>query len=286
MSVQTRAGRTARNTPESGSERFRADEEPRRPAEPGTLHGLAAARLRGDVHRWSGAGLRDAEATMASRAHSAVAVIGLDRCGMAAAFTLAAAGIGRIVVAEEPVLRPDDLGTSALRLTELGLPRGVALARHLGRLYPHTRVQGPLPAPEAVRRADAVLVVASRAVPPELVASVRAWGRPTLPVVFTQAGFRVGPLSLPAAPGCEECRLEAWGAPDAPAPARTIAQAVAPETTSAVLAAGLAAQAIVMAVDSMLLPSAAEGAYVGTLGAAAVHFEPLAPSCVHPSTAA
>ncbi len=249
--------------------------------------GLAGDRLRSDAHAWASA-YGPGVGTVLGRRHRAhIWISGLDRCGLALALELAAAGVGRLSVRDRGKLEPGDLGGSPLRLTELGLPRSAALARHLGRLYPHTQLLAPVALHDAVRGVDLAILVCRDGLAPRDVARLGAAGTPVLPVVFHESGFSVGPLHLPEAPGCAACRWEAWplredaptgeAGPGATAPPPQ----EAPETTSALLAAALAAQSVVMVVDDVNLPSLVEGRYVCTLGSAAVHFEPLPARCGH-----
>lgn len=243
------------------------------------MPGLAADRLRTDGYGWAGAFGRSGQHPLEVRLRRRVWISGLDRCGMALAFTLAAAGVGQLALADNTRVVPDDLGSSPLRLTELGLPRPAAVARHVARLYPHTHVLSPVSLTEAERGTDLLVLVVRDGIEAELAARLGCAELPVLPVVFHEGGFRVGPLALPGAPGCEACRSEAWRVLDDGE--ELLGGGAAPETTSAVLAAGLAAQAAVMVLDGVFAPSVVNGAYVGTLGAAAIHFEPLPLHCEH-----
>lgn len=244
-----------------------------------SLPGLAADRLRTDGYGWAGAFGRSGEHPLEGRLRSRVWISGLDRCGMALAFTLAAAGVGQLALADSTAVAPDDLGSSPLRLTELGLPRPAAVARHVARLYPQTHVLSPVTLTEAERGTDLLVLVVRDGIDASLAARLDCAELPVLPVVFHEGGFRVGPLALPGAQGCEACRSGAWRVlNDAE---EVLGEGAAPETTSAVLAAGLAAQAVVMVLDGVFAPSVVNGAYVGTLGAAAIHFEPLPAFCAH-----
>ncbi|RKW71622.1 ubiquitin-activating E1 family protein [Galactobacter caseinivorans] len=243
------------------------------------LPGLAADRLRTDGYGWAGAFGRSGEHPLEGRLRRRVWISGLDRCGMALAFTLAAAGVGQLALADDTPVAPDDLGSSPLRLTELGLPRPAAVARHVARLYPHTHVLSPVSLTEAERGTDLLVLVVRDGIEAGLAARLGCADLPVLPVVFHEGGFRVGPLALPGAAGCEACRSEAWRVLEEGE--ELLGGGASPETTSAVLAAGLAAQAVVMVLDGVFAPSVVNGAYVGTLGAAAIHFEPLPASCAH-----
>jgi len=214
---------------------------------------------------------------------STVWISGLDRCGMAVAFALAAAGTGRFAVRDDAPVAPEDLGTTPLRLPELGLSRGQALSRHLERLHPHTHVLAPVPLPEAVRGADAAVIVARDGLSEEDADRLARAAVPVLPVVFHESGFRLGPLHHPDAPGCAACRTDAW--PRLPRGERWGGPLAPPETTSALVAAALAAQSVAMVLDGVNLPACADGAFVGTLGSGAVYFEPLPAGCRHRAVA-
>lgn len=244
----------------------------------GALPGLAAERLRADGHAWSAA-LGGRAHELSGRLRRQVWVSGLDRCGLAVAFALAAAGVGRLSLPDDGRVGPGDLGSSPLRLTELGLPRAVAVARHVSRLYPHTHVLSPVGLAEAARGADLLIVVARDGLSPEAATRLRFARVPALPIVFHEAGFRVGPLTLPTAEGCHSCRAEGWAVLEDGD--EVMGEASAPETTSALLAAALAAQAAVMVLDGLFTPSLVHGAYVGSLASASLHFEAVETDCVH-----
>lgn len=249
--------------------------------------GLAGDRLRSDAHAWASAYGPGVGRVLQRRHRAHVWISGLDRCGLSLALELAAAGVGRLSVRDRGKLEPGDLGGTPLRLTELGLPRSAALARHVGRLYPHTHVLAPVALHDAVRGIDLAVLVCRDGLAARDVARLSAAGVAALPIVFHESGFSVGPLHLPEAPGCAACRWEAWPLAEEPSAAadgspKTSPQPEeAPETTSALLAAALAAQSVVMVLDDVNLPSLVEGRYVCTLGSAAVHFEPLPATCGH-----
>lgn len=247
------------------------------------LPGLAAQRLSSDSSDWAAAYGQAAGPRVRSRLDRRVWLGGADRCGMAVAFTLAAAGVGSLSVRDDARVEAGDLGTSPLRLTELGLPRPVALQRHLQRLYPHAHLLAPVTLDQALRGCDALILVARDGLDPADAALLATSTVPVLPVVFHESGFRVGPLLLPGAPGCPECAMLAW--PLLPRGELLSGLPPSPETTSAALAAGLCAQVIVMVLDGVNVPSCAGGSYVGTLGAASLHFEELPSSCSHAQAA-
>jgi hypothetical protein len=178
------------------------------------MPGLAAERLRPDARAWAGVwggagkGVR-AEEVMLARTRASVWVSALDRTGLATAMTLAAAGVGRIAVPHDGVVVGEDLGTSPLRLTELGLPRSAGLARHLSRLYPYAHVLSPVSMDEALHGVDVAVLSVRHGFTAEHFEAVADTDVPVLPVVLWADGFQVGPAVGLGEP-CPQCAAGQW----------------------------------------------------------------------------
>lgn len=97
---------------------------------------------------------------------SRVGLVGLGALGASIAEQLARAGVGSLVLIDRDVVEPSNLGRQALydaRDAEEGLPKAVALARHLERLNPlveadvHVAEFGPANAAELLSGVDLVV---------------------------------------------------------------------------------------------------------------------------------
>jgi hypothetical protein len=251
------------------------------------LPGLAAERLRPDARAWSAAWDRTgsgiaAHDVMSARMRSSIWVSRVDRTGLALCMALAGAGVGRVAVPEDGVIGAEDLGTSPLRLTELGLPRPSGLARHVSRLYPQTHVLSPVPMQEGLHGADVAVMVVAHGFDETQIQAVAASGVPVIPVVLTATGFQIGPLSggySGPGPWCGGCTLQAWPCVDRDG--AEVGPPSPPESTTAVAVAGLAAQAALMVLDGVSRPQAAGGSLVGDLHSGGVEFRPLRAACAH-----
>lgn len=250
------------------------------------MPGLAAERLRPDARAWSGVWGPAGEGTLGAerflaRTHARVWISELDRVGLGLAVLLAAAGVGRLAVPGGEAVHGEDLGTSPLRLTELGMPRPAGLARHLARLYPHAHVLSPVEQDEGFSGADVAVLIQRHGVHPSRVEQVRAARAPVLPLVFHPDGFRLGPVARVG--GCEECVLRAWESQ------RTdethLGRSCPPELTLTTTAVGLAAQSVLMLLDGVCPPAVTTGTLVGSLATGHVETEPLPPVCGHAKAA-
>lgn len=244
------------------------------------VHGMAAERLRPDGHAWAGTSPALDQHFLQRRSLAHVWVGDLDRCGMLVALGLAAAGVGRLSSCDEQPVGQVDLGSSPLRLTELGLPRSAALGRHVGRLYPQTHLLAPVPLPRT-GGVDAVVVVARDGLEAGLAAELALADPPVLPVIFHESGFRIGPLSRAGGDACPVCVAADWPVLHGVDEARRSRQECGPETGSAMTAAGLAVQALLPLLDGVHSPAVSRGAFEGSLADGATRFVPLPTACAH-----
>ncbi|WP_278236696.1 ThiF family adenylyltransferase [Isoptericola sp. AK164] len=153
---------------------------------------LAALRVDGD-------GLR----TLAGRARSRVAVVGLGRLGALLAAHLATAGVGTVLLDDDSPVQLVDLGVGAYDEVDVGHRRASRLRRRLAEQHPGTRVattwrdEAP---PDAV-------VVCTGAGRPEDFARLMSHGIAHLPVVAGEAGLEIGPFVRPGGTACMACRF-------------------------------------------------------------------------------
>ncbi|WP_454049549.1 ThiF family adenylyltransferase [Cellulomonas sp. Marseille-Q8402] len=196
------------------------------------------------------------------RARATVAVTGLDRVGTTVAGTLAAAGVGTLVLDDPAPVRPGDVG-GPLTAADVGAARTTAAGAALQRLVPSLRVRtdsrGVVP--------DVAVTVARDAVHPAAAQTALGSGVPHLAVVTREADALVGPFVAPAAPGhdplpCLRC-LDLHRAEADPAWPTVLAQLVArqppggrtptaltgPPAALAAVAGGLAAAEVLAHLD-------------------------------------
>ncbi|OFT40834.1 hypothetical protein HMPREF3160_09110 [Arthrobacter sp. HMSC06H05] len=151
------------------------------------------------------------------RQRRSVWIDGLDRCGMSVAFGLAAAGVGRILSGDTQRVQSWDLGTTPLRLTELGLSRATALQRQLARIHPHTTVIGALELSHVAHCLDAVIYIRNDGLTTDELSQLASLNIPVLPIVLLHDHARIGPLIRTPHAGdsaspllCAECVTNTW----------------------------------------------------------------------------
>lgn len=225
---------------------------------------LRQERLSPDIQRLSAVYGQDASGAVARRAGAAVEIQGLGRCGALLARTLAAAGIGTLLLGDPNVVAPSDVGP-AYALTDIGMQRFQAVRRHLYRIDPTVRVLS-VPGPAAGRPAAGtdLAVLVSDQPGPLLSAGGGEREQPHLAVAVQQYGYQVGPLVVPGSTACLGCldryRGDAdpgWYASSA-APARPDPGGQqgpgGEEVSAAGLAAGIAAGQALSFIDGVAQP--------------------------------
>jgi len=216
------------------------------------------ARVRADLLPEACAyGLAGADADPAAlvqrRGRATVAVTGAGRTGTAVAATLAAAGVGTLVLDDPGTVGPGDLA-AGLGPADVGRPRLRAVTDLLARTAPHVRVRRPGQAAP-----DVVVLLAADAADPGAALDLLAAGVPHLPVVLREADALVGPFVLPGADGdggaCLRC-LDLHRAEADPAWPVVLAQlsgrrraVPGPPAALAAVAAGLAAAEVLTRLD-------------------------------------
>jgi len=197
------------------------------------------------------------------RARATVAVVGLDRAGATVASTLAAAGVGTLLLDDPAPVGPADLA-GPVSVAELGAPRARALADGLTRTVPQTRVRVP-GGLRAVLEAgpDVVVTAATDVTDPATALALVSADVAHLPVASREADALVGPFVVPQAPGadpqaCLRC-LDLHHTDADPAWPRVLAQLAAggrarapgtgPTAALAAVAGGLAAAEVLAHLD-------------------------------------
>lgn len=248
--------------------------------DPFRLPGALGATLIPDVNAFSVAYGAPAGHVVRSRSTTTVRLVGLGRCGQTIASLLAASGVGALQLHDDLPVQPGDVGTGPLRLADLGKPRTVALAHRLEAAWPRTRLAHWTPGPDGLGLgAQAIVVTACDALPDHLLEYLVATRIPHLPVVFGPAWARIGPLVIPGLTACLDCAqpapgLEVAGPRSAGRPRGASSTA---ELALSVTAAGLAALQVMMLLDGVNVPSAADAVLTVDLATGGVHRVPVEP---------
>ncbi len=186
--------------------------------------------------------------TLARRRAACVRVHGAGRVGSGLASLLAAAGVGRIVIEDAEITRPQDLTPAGLSLAELDLPRAAGTARAIGRIAPEVRTGDSAVQPDLV-----VLAQVSDPGPAAVLVRERI---PHLAVTAAEAVGVVGPLVSPGRSACLRC-LDLARAEQDPAWPLILAQVFGarpdPQACDTVLAAAagaLAAAQVLLFIDT------------------------------------
>lgn len=180
------------------------------------------------------------------RREAVVGVVGLGPTGLLTAVTLAAAGVGTVLVDDETPVRSVDVGACGYRWSDVGSVRERAAVRVLRDVSPDVRT-------ESSAEPDVLVVVEHGAADPARAELMLGTGTVHLPVLVREADAHVGPLVVPGAGPCLRC-LDLHRADADPAWPRLVAQLVrvppGPEVGAlAAVCAGLAAAAVLRAVD-------------------------------------
>nr|WP_269326840.1 ThiF family adenylyltransferase [Kineosporia mesophila] len=226
--------------------------------------GRAGARLAPDAAVWSVVHPHcgDGWQLLAGRADRRVVVRGAGRLGSSIAATLAAAGVGTVVVQDPGRVTAADLAPAGAGLPDLGRPRiavGQDLVRRAGGHSPQpgnpgTRPSARRPEPDLVVLVDHGTADATRA------DALMSADVSHLSVVVGEDGVVVGPLVLPGASPCLRCldlhrrdRDPAWSA----LAGQLRNQGETPqESASSALAAGLASLQVLAHLDGLAEPAA------------------------------
>lgn len=142
----------------------------------------------------------DGAAQVRARASRSVGVVGLGRTGLGAALTLAASGVGTILLDDDTWVTSLDVGASGYRVGDVGGPRVAAAARALRDIAPEVEVSLP-----PGQRPDVILHVERGAADPATGVALVASGAAHLSVVLREADACVGPFVVPGSGPCLRC---------------------------------------------------------------------------------
>jgi hypothetical protein len=142
----------------------------------------------------------DGAAVVRARADRTVGVVGLGPLGLTIAVTLAAAGVGTVLLDDAGRITSVDVGAAGYRLGDVGSRRVHVASRLVRDVAPDVRTEPPVgTVPDVV-----VLVERDVADPATVLALVTA-GITHLSVVVREADALVGPLVVPGAGPCLRC---------------------------------------------------------------------------------
>ncbi|WP_066581577.1 ThiF family adenylyltransferase [Cellulomonas timonensis] len=142
----------------------------------------------------------DGAAQVRARAGRSVGVVGLGRTGLGAALTLAASGVGTILLDDDSWVTSLDVGASGYRVSDVGGRRLSAAARALRDIAPEVEVSLP-----PGQRPDVILHVERGAADPATAVALVASGATHLSVVLREADASVGPFVVPGEGPCLRC---------------------------------------------------------------------------------
>jgi hypothetical protein len=184
-----------------------------RPAEPAPLPGSAAAarafgapgaagRLGPDLASLSLLGSsRTPLEVLRGRRAATVVVHGAGRVGMSLATLLAAAGVGRVHVADRGPVRPADVAPAGFPAGDVDRTRSGAAVTALHRVAPEVQAGAPAPG----RRPDLVVLASVEPVEAALRGVLTGGAVPHLVVGVRETTAVAGPLVLPGLTGCLRC---------------------------------------------------------------------------------
>ena len=139
----------------------------------------------------------DGDGLLAARHTRVVGLLGAGRLGLSAAVTLAAAGVGSVLVEDDLPVSPADLGVGGYTTRDLGISRRAAAARVLRDVAPQVLTT----APERTRP-DVMVLVEHGAADALRAQALMSAAVVHLSVVVREADVMVGPLVRPGASAC------------------------------------------------------------------------------------
>ncbi|MGV8967456.1 MAG: ThiF family adenylyltransferase [Cellulomonas sp.] len=205
-----------------------------------------------DAATWSRL-LDDGEgsAFVAARRERTVGLRGAGRLGLSMAVTLAAAGVGTVLVDDDLPVTTADLGVGGYGVRDLQTPRGEAAARLLRATAPDVATAGP---PGTVP--DVMVLVEHGAADAARARILMSTSVVHLSVVVRDADVLIGPMVIPGASACLRCLdLHRTDADDRwPVVAAQLAGALAPvgvgeESVLAAIGGSLAAGQVLAQLD-------------------------------------
>jgi bacteriocin biosynthesis cyclodehydratase domain-containing protein len=135
------------------------------------------------------------------RRAATVVVHGAGRVGVSLAALLAAAGVGRVHVADRGPVRPGDVAPAGAAAADIDRSRSGAAAEALRRAAPEVQTAAPAPG----RRPDLVVLASTEPVDTMLRTALAGGRVPHLVAGVREITAVVGPLVLPGRTGCLHC---------------------------------------------------------------------------------
>lgn len=135
------------------------------------------------------------------RRGSTVVVHGADRVGVSLATLLAAAGVGRVHVADRGPVRPGDVAPAGFPAGDVDRSRATAATEALRRTAPEVQTGAPPPG----RRPELVVLASAEPVDTELRNVLQGGAVPHLVAGVRETTAVVGPLVLPGRTSCLRC---------------------------------------------------------------------------------
>ena len=184
-----------------------------------STQGYREERLRPDRTAILGLYRDSARQRLTARQQQVVHVVGLGRTGATLAGTLANAGVGTLLLEDDSPVTATDVSPSAFAKADIGIPRSLALRRHLTALDPLTRIHmvhdGGAGGP-SLQSLDLAVLVGFDCAAVELTSRFLSAERPHLLVLHREQDGTVGPLVVPGDTACADCVERHRSDPDAP----------------------------------------------------------------------
>jgi len=230
--------------------------------------GVAAERLVPDAAIWSlvHPDVGDGWSLLAARAARRVLVSGAGRLGSTVATTLAAAGVGELLVGDEHRVTAGDLAPGGASRPDLGRPRDEAAldaVRRFGSRAERGQADpGRAEHPRPASRPDLVVLIEHGAADATAAGRLVSADQAHLSVVIREDDIVVGPLVRPGIGPCLRC-LDLHRGDRDPAWPSVLAQLLSPasgtlqpeETAASTLAAGLVALQVLAHLDGVTEPA-------------------------------
>jgi hypothetical protein len=226
--------------------------------------GTAAERLVPDAAIWSlvHPDVGDGWGLLAARASRRVMISGAGRLGSTVASTLAAAGVGELLVGDERRVTAGDLAPGGAGRPDLGRLREEAALDAIRRFGSRAERGGT--GPGRTDRPDLVVLVEHGAADATAAGRLVSADQPHLSVVIREDDILVGPLVRPGTGPCLRC-LDLHRGDRDPAWPSVLAQLLSPasgtlqpeETAASTLAAGLVTLQVLAHLDGIVEPATA-----------------------------
>ena len=142
----------------------------------------------------------DGAAVVRARADRTVGVVGLGPLGLTIAVTLAAAGVGTVLLDDDGRITSVDVGAAGYRLGDVGSRRVHVASRLVRDVAPDVRTEPPVGTVP-----DVVVLVERDVTDPATALALVTAGITHLSVVVREADALVGPLVVPGAGPCLRC---------------------------------------------------------------------------------